>query len=204
MNDAEIRGSFHRTRLRKYHVARNTLVLDELGLKHGACRADIAVINGRLIGYEIKSDEDSLYRLGEQIEAYNDVFDRVTVVVGSKHAETISSQVPDWWGIIVSHRGPRGGILFETVRGTRINRESDLIAIAQLLWRNEATDILAELGMPTRILRKRREVLYEELVNLLGPAELRHRVRDCLKNRRNWRCPTPPSSGDGSSLLSAK
>jgi hypothetical protein len=204
MNDAQIRESFHRKRLRKYHAAQDTLVVDELGLKHGRCRADIAVINSRLIGYEIKSDEDSLCRLDEQIETYSDVFDRATVVVGTKHANAVCSLVPDWWGIIVSHRGSKGGISFETVRTSCMNRGIDPLAVAQLLWSKEAASILIDLGVPEPVLRERRAVLYQHLVDLLSPTELRCRVRECLKNRRNWRCPVPPSPSDGSSRPFAK
>jgi hypothetical protein len=203
MNDAQIRESFHRKRLRRHHACPDTLVLDELGLKHGRCRADIAVINGQLIGYEIKSNEDCLRRLVEQIKAYSDVFDRATVVVGTKHAEAVYSLVPEWWGIIVSHRGSRGAIWFETARAASLNEGIDLFSVAQLMWKNEAADILTELGTSQKELRQRRAVLYEFLVELLSPAELRRRVRDCLKNRRNWRCPTPPSPDDGLSRLSA-
>src|SRR5438093_602201 len=100
MNDALIRERFHKQRLWRFHASPNTLVVDELGLKHGKCRADIAVINGHLAGYEIKSDEDSLDRLEEQVEVYSAVFDRATVVVGTKHVGSIRSVVPRWWGIV--------------------------------------------------------------------------------------------------------
>lgn len=204
MNDAQIRESFHRKRLRRHHADPDTLVLDELGLRHGKCRADIAIINGHLIGYEIKSDEDSLSRLDDQIQAYSDVFDRASAVVGTRHARAVRSLVPDWWGIIVSHRGSRGAISFETARAPRVNRGVDLFAVAQLLWKEEAANILTELGVPQRALRQRRAVLYQLLVELLSPTELRYRVRECLKNRKNWRCPRPPSPSDGSSRPCAK
>jgi len=73
MNDLEIRGSFHRKKLRLQHAHVDTLVVDELGLNHGECRADIAVINGHLVGYEIKSNKDSLRRLEGQVNSYNAV-----------------------------------------------------------------------------------------------------------------------------------
>lgn len=204
MNDAQIRESFHRKVLRKHHAAPGTLIVDELGLKHGQCRADIAIINGHLVGYEIKSDEDSLRRLDEQIKAYGNVFDRATVIVGIKHAQSVNSLVPDWWGIIVSQQGIRGGISFETVRVPRINRRVDPFSVAQLLWRNEAIDILTELGASQRNLEQRRAVLYQRLVDLLSPTELRYRVRDCLKNRINWRRLIQPSLCDGLSQPFAK
>lgn len=203
-NDVEIRHRFHRRRLAKYHAAPDTLVVDELGLKHGRCRADIAVVNGRLVGYEIKSDKDNLSRLGEQIRSYNDVFDFSTIVLGAKHLAAASALVPDWWGIVVANQGPRGGIQFTTVRRPHINRETNLHAIAQLLWKDEAAEILTELGVPKSTLRQPRSVLYSLLVESLSPSQLRSHVRSCLKSRKNWRCPTPPSPYGGSSPLCAR
>jgi hypothetical protein len=197
MNDTQIRESFHRKKLYKHHTDQDTLIVNELGLKHGKCRADIAVINSHLIGYEIKSDEDSLRRLDKQIETYNNVFDRATVIVGTKHAKAVNSRIPDWWGIIVTHKGSRGGVSFETIRPSCMNREIDLLSVAQLLWSNEVTSILMDLCVPQRALHKKRSFLYQHLIDLLSPAELRYRVRDCLKNRRNWRCPEQPSPSGG-------
>src|SRR6266542_195867 len=116
MNDALIRENFSRKVLHRYHSTPDVLVIDELGLKHGKCRADIALVNGRLIGYEIKSDEDSLDRLDEQVKVYSAVFDRVTIIVGAKHAKVVSSLVPKWWGIIVGHRCAEGEVSFKTLR----------------------------------------------------------------------------------------
>ncbi len=204
MDDAQIRDGLHCKRLRKYHNAANTIVVDELGLKHGSCRADVAVINGRILGYEIKSDEDSLYRLPEQIRSYGDVFDRVTVVAGIRHAKAIQTMVPDWWGILVAGQGARGAIHFESVRNAETNRGICLFSVAQLLWKSEAAGILAELGVPRKTLRQRRAVLYALLVEALSPVELRRRVRDCLKTREGWRYHEQPSPGGGSSQPRAR
>jgi hypothetical protein len=204
MNDTQIRESFHRTKLRRHHASRNTLVVDELGLHHGRCRADIAVVSNRLIGYEIKSDDDSLRRLDEQIGVYGKVFDQATVIVGPKHVSAVYSLVPDWWGIILSSRGPGGEMCFDTVRPPRTNKGIDPLSVAQLLWSKEAARLLMDLGEPERISRERRAVLYERLASLLSPVDLRSEVRKCLKRRRNWRCPESPSASDGSSQPIAK
>jgi hypothetical protein len=195
--DKQIREALHRKKLCRHYYAPDTLVVDELGLMHGKYRADIAVINGHLIGYEIKSDEDTLYRLPEQVKAYCDVFDRVTVVVGMKHADVVSNIVPDWWGIVVVRRGNRGGILFESSRTGQINRDVNLFSIAQLLWKNEVSSILAEFGVPSKTLRQRRSELYRMLVELLNPIDLRHYVRECLRSRKTWRYHPQPSGCDG-------
>lgn len=197
MNDVEIRQNFHRKILRRQHAHKDTLVIDELGLNHGKCRADIAVVNGRFVGYEIKSNNDSLRRLGEQVKSYSAVFDRVSIIVGNRYIDSIQDYIPDWWGVIVSARGPRGAVNFDLIRKAQTNKNIDPISIAKLLWRNEAEEILMQKKMPSKILRQPRAILYECLVDVLNTCELRKIVRKYLKNRRNWRCPALPSRYDG-------
>jgi len=197
MNDVEIRQNFHRKILRRQHAHKDTLVIDELGLNHGKCRADIAVVNGQFVGYEIKSNNDSLRRLEEQVKSYSAVFDRVSIIVGDRYIDSIQDYIPEWWGVIVSARGPRGAVNFDLIRKAQTNKNIDPISIAQLLWRNEAEEILMTKKMPSKILRQPRAILYECLVDVLNTCELRKIVRKYLKNRRNWRCPASPSRYDG-------
>jgi len=198
MNDADIRQSFHRKRLRRHHARQNTLVIDELGLNHGRCRADIAVINGHFVGYEIKSNNDSLRRLEEQVKSYSAVFDRIFVVVGERHINSIHNYIPQWWGIIVSVRGPRGAVNFDTIRRAQANTSVDPISLARLLWRNEAEEILRQEKLPPRILRQPRAILYEHLVDKLDICKLRELIRKYFKKRKNWRSPELPSRCGGS------
>jgi len=193
LNDAIIRQSFHHKKLRQHHAAPDTLVLDELGLQHGKCRADIAVINGHFVGYEIKSDDDSLCRLAQQVDAYNAVFDHITAVVGKRHLVGVGKIIPSWWGIVVAGKGQRGAIHFETVRRAKMNLSSDDFSVAQLLWRKEAEEELVKIGLTGSILRKNRSILYRELIDALGAHELRKIVRQRLKNRKGWRHLAPPS-----------
>jgi hypothetical protein len=198
MNDVEIRQNFHRKQLRQQHAQKDTLVIDELGLNHGKCRADIAVVNGHLIGYEIKSNKDSLRRLEGQIKSYNAVFDKISIVIGDRYINFINKHIPKWWGVIVSTRGPRGAVNFDLIREAQINTNTDPISIAQLLWRNEAEEILHQKRLPSNILRQTRDVLYEHLVDILTIKQLQKMVRDYLKKRKNWRYPESLSRYDGS------
>jgi len=198
MNDIEIRQNFHKKRLRRQHAQKDTLVIDELGLNHGKCRADIAVVNGQFVGYEIKSNNDSLRRLEEQVKSYNAVFDKVSIIVGDRYIKSIQNYIPQWWGVIVSVRGPRGAVNFNIVREPQTNKNIDPISIAQLLWRNEAEEILRQKKLPPKILRQPRATLYEYLVDKLNICELREFIREYFKKRKNWRCPELPSRYDGS------
>ena len=91
-----------RENLDRKHVAdRNTLIVEELGLCRGTARVDIAVVNGQLSGYEIKSDRDTLSRLPAQMATYSRVFDTMTAVVAERHLGSTKAIIPDWWGVQV-------------------------------------------------------------------------------------------------------
>ena len=197
MRDRDVRKALHHKVLKEHHGDTNTLVLDELGLRHGAARVDVAVVNGYLHGFEIKSDSDTLDRLPSQVTIYNAVLDRATLVVGEKHVEKARTKIPDWWGIKVVTGGPRGGIEFDSVRLPKLNMSIDAVALAELLWRPEAVEILRELGAPELVLRKPRAVLYKYLAEVAELGELRGLIRQRLKARARWRGHRPPSTDAG-------
>jgi len=189
MKDFEIRENFHKKILKRHHLCEATLVIDELGLKHGKCRADIAVINGHLSGFEIKSDKDSLVRLTGQINNYNRIFDYSTLIVGTSHIEKAFSIIPPWWGVINCTKGKRGAVSFKTIRRAKRNKQTDPKSIAQLLWRNEVEEILVQHGVSNKALRQRRTILYEQLAKYLDTNDLRVAVKSYLKKRTDWRDP---------------
>ena len=199
MNDPQIRTSFHKKRLFRHHRNKKTLVIDELALQHGKCRADIALVNGHLIGYEIKSEVDSLDRLNDQIIYYNSVFDCSSIIVTESHLRKVMVMLPNWWGVISANKGSRGAIHFKTIRPPKRNIFVDDYAVAQLLWRSEAKEILSSLGVQGKKLREKRSNLYRYIVNKLDSFQLRKAVRECLKGRTNWRNPSTPFPDDGSS-----
>lgn len=204
MNDFVIRKSFHEKRLRRYHENSETLVIDELGIKHGKCRADIAVINGSFMGFEIKGQDDSLFRLPIQITAYNTVFDRIAIIIAERHLKKVQAIIPKWWGVIMCKQYKRGGLTFTTRRKAMMNPLVDPFALAELLWRSEAAEILLKKGEPCAILRKPRAFLYSRLVMTMTRSELSDRVRSCLLHRKNWRDLKGFSEGDDLCLPIAK
>lgn len=118
-----------------------TKVVQEMGVWNGTVRIDIAVINGELGGFELKSDSDNLLRLPAQAELYSRVFDRMTLVVGEKHIAKAAAFIPTWWGIITARQGARTLLLSEKRKPKR-NPTQDPIQAARLLWRDEALSIL--------------------------------------------------------------
>lgn len=200
MRDRDVRQALHQKVLMDHHGDSNTRVLDELGLRHGVCRVDIAVVNSYLHGYEIKSDADTLDRLPNQISIYSSILDRASLVVGKKHVEKAKAIIPEWWGIKIVTAGSRGAINFETHRSVSMNPKIDPLALAELLWRPEAVSILKKLGAPTAILRKPRASLYQYLAEVLNLDELRRLIRQFLKAREKWRGHLPSSLGGDLSI----
>jgi hypothetical protein len=187
MNDPSIRKAVH-SRIVKYHYnSPNSLVVDELGILHGKSRIDIAVINGSIHGYEIKSEEDHLSRLAGQVVSYNAVFDKLTLIVAEKHFKKALTSIPGWWGVIVACKGKRGGIKLERHKNAKTNQNIDPISVAKLLWRAEAVDLLASSGCSGRDLSGNRLTLYQRIVDRFSLGELQFFVRKALKERVNWR-----------------
>lgn len=189
MNDHQIRNNFHKKVLEHEHNCLNTLVIDELGLKHGTCRADIAVINKYINGFEIKSSKDSLFRLKEQMNTYNSIFDYINLIIEPCHLVSVEKIIPDWWGIIICVLDNYNEVIFEEIKTPKKNDHIDPISIAELLWKNEAEDILNKNGFLPKILRKPKAFLYQYIIDILSLDELKNEVKYYLLNRQNWRCP---------------
>jgi hypothetical protein len=192
MRDRDIRSALHAHLWAEHHDDRATLILDELGLCQGAVRADVAVINGSLAGFEIKSDRDTLARLPNQVEVYGRVFDYVTLIVGPKHAATIGKAVPAFWGIVVATEDD-GVLHLRSLQSAKRNRNVDALAVARLLWRDEALALLAHHDLDTGLRSKPRRRLWAALVAGLRADELAAAVRETLRAREGWRSDRPPS-----------
>ena len=197
MNDSRLRAALKRIVLARHLNDPETFVVEELGLRHGAARIDIAVINGAIHGFELKSDCDTLKRLPDQMAVFNSVLDRMTIVVGTRHLDQTMHVVPRWWGVKTAIVGPRGGISFSDVRRPANNPSPDAVAIAKLFWRQEALDLVNELGAATGIRSKPRRVIYNRLAEVMELEALRARVRQQLRSRTDWRSAEQPASCDG-------
>jgi hypothetical protein len=187
MRDSNIRVALHTTQLRRLKAHPDTLVIDELGLAHARSRIDVAVINGRLHGYEIKSAKDTLDRLDAQIGIYRQTLQKLTFVAASRHVQGVLTRAPEWCGIIEAEQGPRGGIRFSVVRNARVNPDIDAVMMAHLLWRTEVVDLLTQLGYAPKELRRPRRQLYEMLCEALTLREIIASIRTFMARRQAWR-----------------
>lgn len=185
--DRDVRAAVLRKVLADHIADPDVLVLEELGLEHGTCRVDIAVVNGSIHGYELKSDSDTLARLPQQIAVYSRALDKATLVVGERHLEHAATFLPEWWGIKVTHSGPRGAVHVSTERSARFNPDVSSFHAAHLLWRDEAVSILEAAGAIKKDLKGSRTQLYALLAQTLSLPQLRFEIRGALKRRTTWR-----------------
>ncbi len=184
MRDKDVRAALHAD-LQGLHSHGDTLIRDELGLCLGATRVDVAVINGSLVGYEIKSDRDRLDRLAEQARLYGNVLDLAVLVAAPRHLDKAAELLPPWWGLTRVVCEP-AGLRLQIERPAQDNPAVQPLAVAQLLWRQEAFELLEEHGGTEGLRRATRWQLWRELVERLGVDELRAQVRRTLRARRAW------------------
>lgn len=161
-------------------------ILEEVGLLHGDVRVDLAAFSPRrLHGYEVKSDVDSVRRLVRQVAAYSKVLDRCTLVAGVEMAARAGPLVPTWWGLVVVHRR-EAGLELDEIRRSTPNDAVEPLALAQLLWRDEALRLLRNVGAAQGLSGAARKKLYQKLSEVLPLPLLQHHVRRVLLERREW------------------
>jgi hypothetical protein len=187
MRDRDLRGAVKQLLLTSSYSDPNTLIVEELGLLHGEGRIDIAVINGELHGYELKSAKDTLNRLPKQVAVYNLIFDRITLVVTPYHIAQATEIIPEWWDITLAEGDLPNEIHFRRIRMGSENTAVSPLEIVKLLWRDEALRLLEDLGAAAGLRSKPRMILYSRLVEILDLAGLRASIRSCLKSRKDWR-----------------
>jgi hypothetical protein len=163
----------------------DTRIVEEMGIWNGTVRVDLAVINGELTGYEIKSARDTLTRLASQAALYNSVFDRVFLVAADRHIERANSEIPEWWGII-SAISDGNAVTLRTLRCGEVNPSLDAIQLARLLWREEILSVLEACGAARGYRSASREILSVRLADVLGIDTLAAEVRARLKGRKEW------------------
>lgn len=175
-------------------------VFEELGVSHGRARIDIAVINGVMHGYEIKSDKDTLSRLFDQMHEYNEVFDKITLVVGQRHLLDAIHRIPEWWGITLAKIDAEQQVVFFTIRDAKQNEDDRvLVSMARMLWRAQALRILEEKDAADGVRSKSRHVIHEKIAEVFkdDPNTLREHIMTALFSRGNQQAVSPLASNGG-------
>jgi len=164
-------------------------IFEELGVQHGTARIDYAIINGEMSGYEIKSDRDTLERLPEQVREFNEVFDKLTLVVGKRYLYKAIHEIQEWWGIILAKENADEKVVLQIIREPSQNPLQQSISIARLLWREEALKILEQRNEADGLRSKPRELIYQKLAEVFSAdlKTLKQHVSSTLITREGWR-----------------
>jgi hypothetical protein len=185
MRDTEIRNALENVLLLRHSGDPKTRIRHEFGVCQGTRRVDVAVINGHLDGWEIKSDNDTLRRLEGQAQVYSQVLDRAWLVCTDRHLERAVEVLPDWWGVVVA-TGTSESVRLRRVRRPRMSPALDAMSTAQLLWRDEAMRVLRARDLAHGLSGKARWYVWERLVESMTLTDLRRTVRDALRARPAW------------------
>ncbi|MDE2662698.1 MAG: sce7726 family protein [Gemmatimonadota bacterium] len=181
--DAEVRSELRKYLQGETSPYRNMVLIEELGLCQGLARIDLLTVSGVLHGYEIKSSRDRLTRLASQAATYNRVLDRVTLVVCRRHVEAALQLVPTWWGVLLAH-GSAEAVSLSQIRPAGKNPDQDPRALVELLWRDEALELLAHHNAAAGVRSKPRPAVWDRVCEVLEPTEIQSAVRSRLKTRR--------------------
>lgn len=163
------------------------VLIDELGFvnRHEgktvdlSFRADLALANGRLVAFEIKSGADSLKRWPDQCEAYSNVFDEIWLCTHGRHLEKALSVTPKGIGILIAD--DLGGLA--VLRHAQLNQKTNSFDLSGLLWRNELEELCIEHDIKFRSRETKSEI--RKLVSRTVPHEaLREFVLRQLKMRK--------------------
>jgi hypothetical protein len=180
-NDNIIRKDFLKFLNKKHKDDKKIRILQEFSISDA--RIDIAVFNGIMHGYEIKSDVDTLKRLPQQIKAYDSIFDKITLIVGKAHLYEAIKLIPDWWGIKLA-KIKNNKTIFYTIRTAEKNPQQNSLSVASLLWKEETLDFLEKAQALKGIKSKPKRILCEKLTLICSKQELNEYVRNRIISYR--------------------
>ncbi|MBN1458443.1 MAG: sce7726 family protein [Armatimonadetes bacterium] len=195
--DADIRAAMVQRLAKHYEGDLDTVILEEVSMGCGAPRIDLLVVNGALEGFELKSDRDTLRRLPRQARFYTSVLDRMTLVVGPRHLDEAREIVPSWWGLALAEGSAPARISLSTIREAQQNPSPDPMAIARLLWKEEAFSLLDEIGAADGFRSKPRGHIHARLVDSCHIDTIRRCVRQRFRTRTDWKSDVRRKSGGG-------
>ena len=180
-NEQEIKVALI-SKLYQKGALRNAALINEMVIANWSRRADLALANGHLQAFEIKSDFDSLKRLDGQLATYISRFEKVTVVCVAKFTDLVLKMAHpnvEILEVASSNAGP----MFRLVRRGRLSRLRDKNILLGFLRKADIQMILRDndIRFPTNAARH----TLEKLAASISSTKLREFVLGALKSRYN-------------------
>ncbi len=161
-------------------ICDDTVIVSEMPVFSMSRRADIVMANGRLIGFEIKSDGDKTSRLSGQLAAYQEAFEGIVVVTGAKHLEECLKSTPETVGLVAIDQIENSLPIARLVRKPFLRMMSTEEAITQM-----RADELYKLTRQVKAnpTRSRDRFTLESIVRGLPARIVRNAALDAIKSR---------------------
>ncbi len=155
-------------------------ILEEKNVR--ASRADvIGIVDGAILGFEIKSDRDSYTRLKSQTQDYDRFCDYCFLVIGKSHLLHAHEHVPAHWGIIVIwEEGDEVKVEMDTLPG--LNTNAELSNQLGFLWRPELAQLQDMNDLP-KYKAKSKLFVQQVLLERVDPEILKKQMTDLLFER---------------------
>ncbi|MCU4331291.1 sce7726 family protein [Acinetobacter pittii] len=120
----------------------------------GMNKADCVILNGKSICYEIKTDYDSLVRLEDQLNSYQQLFDEIYVVCAKKYENTILNEFPQNVGVItLTSRNTLKILRKASQREKSLNRDLLIGSMRQNEYKLLAEEIIGEkISLPNMLM----------------------------------------------------
>lgn len=122
-------------------LLQDAALINEMVVANWSRRVDLAVANGNLHAYEIKSDLDSLKRLDGQLDSYVARFDKVTVVCAPRFTTEVLKRTPPSVEVLeVYYHGNE--VEFRVARRGQLKPVKDKGILLSFLLKVELVDLL--------------------------------------------------------------
>ena len=143
----------------------------------------LLVTENEIIGFEFKSDKDTLARLERQIHDYERFCDRNYLVTGQKFKEKAPEEIPEHWGIYCVYLDDEEVLQLECIRKAQPNaKRMRLHNQLRILWRSELIPIIKKYNLGG-VTKKNKLELVRTLEHNLTKDVLRTELLESLIER---------------------
>jgi len=113
-----------------FDIARDSIGLEVL-FSRNRRRADMLIVSNEFHALEIKGDLDNLSKLPDQLHDYSNTFDKISMVITTKHLKNIRQLLPRYTGIILFEKNSLRIIRKATLR-KRLDKGSLLMFMGKV------------------------------------------------------------------------
>jgi hypothetical protein len=173
LNENVIKSAF----IERYSLSKSpghTVTIFEMNV--GSSRADICIINGKSMVFEIKTEYDSFARLSKQLEDYEHVFEYVCLVVPECKIYSAINQIGENTGIIFYKQNRLGNIKFYEHRSPKYNNDIDPIKQLETLTKTELKKLL-------KLSQNNKSELINDIVSSYNQEEINFIFKENFKDK---------------------